>query len=72
MGLICTFPEKLSGVTLALPEVTQSEVAQKQKLKVVIGSVNQVRMSASNHFLLNYVFIFFILSFEAIVYSCSW
>ncbi|KAF0287145.1 Beta-parvin [Amphibalanus amphitrite] len=34
--------EKLSGVTLAVPEVTQSEVAQKQKLKVVIGSINQM------------------------------
>ena len=38
--------EKLSGVSLAVPEVTQSEVAQKQKLKVVLGSINQVRSTA--------------------------
>ena len=37
--------EKLSGMSLAVPEVTQSEVAQKQKLKVVLGSINQVRLT---------------------------
>lgn len=39
---VSNITEKLSGSTLSVPEVTQSEVAQKQKLKVVLSSINQV------------------------------
>ena len=35
-------------MSLAVPEVTQSEVAQKQKLRVVLGSINQVRFTCTN------------------------
>jgi parvin len=36
------FLEKLTNEKLDVPEVTQSEEGQKQKLYVVLGSVNNV------------------------------
>lgn len=34
--------EKLTGEKLDVPEVTQSEEGQKQKLRIVLGAANKV------------------------------
>lgn len=36
------FSEKLTGEKLDVPEVTQSEEGQKQKLAIVLGTTNRV------------------------------
>jgi parvin len=42
-GLIsCGNSEKLTGQKLEVPEVTQSEEGQRQKLRVVLGTANQI------------------------------
>ena len=42
MILIFIFLEKLTGQKLDVPEVTQSEENQKQKLRIVLGYANRV------------------------------
>lgn len=37
------FTEKLANVKLDVPEVTQSQEGQKQKLRIVLEHVNRVR-----------------------------
>lgn len=39
--------EKLTGEKLDVPEVTQSEEGQKQKLGIVLGAVNRVSTTLS-------------------------
>lgn len=39
--------EKLTGEKLDVPEVTQSEEGQKQKLGIVLGAVNRVSTTFS-------------------------
>lgn len=41
--------EKLTGDKLDVPEVTQSEEGQKQKLSIVLTHVNKVRFSVLLH-----------------------
>lgn len=41
-GLSIPFLEKLSGEKLDVPEVTQSEEGQKQKLGIVLAATNRV------------------------------
>lgn len=39
---VCDFSEKLTSEKLDVPEVTQSQEGQKQKLRIVLSTVNRV------------------------------